>query len=463
MKARKSVGRSIVAMTQIGLLLAITPLQAYAATVSLSGADRSKLEGFESVLYGAPRKNLSEETRLSNLEKSVFGAVHSGSTESRIQQLQGAMGTAKGDLLMPPMAPTLDLGNGGNAPEVPPLVVDDSASATADSPTASLLQEAMTQYSNGDTARAESSFKRVLSMDPNNGDAHFNLGVIEESRGNSKAALDHYEKAYKANPDDQEIKSAVMSLRNKTNSVAQAKAENEARAREAAAQAQEQKNQDHLRDMVADASADYKAGKYSQAVGKLEKVAQDAPSDPDVQYALGQAQKAQGNTEAARAAFNRASSMDPSNSLYRDALANLNKMPPVASGSNYGSSSPYGSSYGSGSGSDSYASSTAYDPNPAGQITPFNSQGFNSKALNGSADYRGGGPSMKFGIPLIGGLGVAGMGMGMSGRRMKRTVAGGAIGAAAGAMWGATSRGSVKSGAVKGAILGGILGFLSAP
>jgi|AGTN01.2.fsa_nt_gi Tfp pilus assembly protein PilF len=456
MKARKSIGRSIVAMTQIGLLLAITPLQAYAATVSLSGSERSKLEGFESVLYGAPRKNQPEETRLSNLEKSVFGAVHTGSAETRLQQLQGAMGTAKGDLLMPPLAPTLDLGTGGNAPEVPPLVVDDSASATADSPTASLLQEAMTQYSNGDTARAESSFKRVLSLDPSNGDAHFNLGVIEESRGNNKAALDHYEKAYKASPDDQEIKSAVMSLRNKSDSIAQAKAENEARAREAAAQAQEQKNQDKLRSMVADASADYKAGNYSQAVGKLEKVARDAPTDPDVQYALGQAQKAQGNTEAARAAFNRANSIDPSNSLYKDALANLNNMPPVASGS-----SPYYGSSGS-SGSDSYASSQAYDPSPAGQITPFNSSGFNSKALNGSADYRGG-PSMRFGIPLIGGLGVAGMGMGMSGRRMKRTVAGGAIGAAAGAMWGATSRGSVKSGAVKGAILGGILGFLSAP
>lgn len=459
MKARKSVGRSIVAMTQIGLLLAVTPLQAYAATVSLSGSERSKLEGFESVLYGAPRKNLSEDARLSNLEKSVFGAVHTGSAESRLEQLQGAMGTAKGDLLMPPLAPTLDLGNGGNAPEVPPLVVDDS-NASADSPTASLLQEAMTQYSNGDTARAESSFKRVLSIDPNNGDAHFNLGVIEESRGNNRAALDHYEKAYKASPDDQEIRSAVMSLRNKTNGVAQAKAENEARAREAATQAQEQKNQDRLRSMVADASTDYKAGNYSQAVGKLKKVAREAPTDPDVQYALGQAQKAQGNTEAARAAFNRANSMDPSNSLYRDALTNLNNMPPVASGNN----PYYGPGVGSGfSGTDSYASSSAYDPTPAGQITPFNSSGFNSRALAGSADYSGRGGSMRFGIPLIGGLGVAGMGMGMSGRRMKRTVAGGAIGAAAGAMLGATTRGSVKSGAVKGAILGGILGFLSAP
>lgn len=461
MRARKSVGRSIVAMAQIGLLLAVAPLQAYAATVSLSSSERSKLEGFESVLYGAPRKNLSEDARIANLEKSVFGAVRSGSSETRLQQLQSAMGTAKGDLLMPPLAPTLDLGTGGNTPEIPPLVVDDS-NATAGSPTASLLQEAMNQYSNGDTAQAESSFKRVLSMDPGNGDAHFNLGVIEESRGNSAAALEHYEKALKANPDDQEIKSAVTSLRSKTNNVAQAKADNEARARETANQVQEQKNQERLRSMVADASADYKAGKYSQAAGKLERVAQEAPSDPDVQYALGQAQKAQGNTEAARAAFNRATSMDPSNSLYRDALTNLNNAPPIAS-----SNSPYygpGAASGSSSGGDSYGSSSAYDPTPAGQITPFNSSGFNSKALNGSADYRGrGGNGMRFGIPLVGGLGVAGMGMGMSGRRIKRTVAGGAIGAAAGAMWGATSRGSVKSGAVKGAILGGILGFLSSP
>jgi tetratricopeptide (TPR) repeat protein len=434
-------------MAQIGLLLAITPLQAYAASSNLSSTERNRLDGFETVLYGSPRKNQSEETRLSALEKSVFGSTRSGSTESRLSQIHTAMGSAKTDELLPPLAPQLDLGQ-GRTPEVPPEVVDNSTAA--DSPTASLLQEAMNQYSNGDTARAESSFRRVLSMDPNNADAHFNLGVIEEGKGNSKSALDHYEKAYKLNPDDQELKNTVASLRNKTNGQAQARAESENRARQQAAQAQQFKNQDRLRDMVADASSDYKAGRYSQAVDKLERVSSEAPSDADVQYALGQAQKAQGNTEQAKTAFSRATSMDPSNSLYKDALANLNSLPPVASGS------------------DSYASSyrPPVDNSPAGQITPFSNSGYNARALEASADYNGGRGGMRFGIPLMGGIGGLGMagGMGMmSGRRIKRTVAGGAIGAAAGAMFGATSRGSVKSGAVKGAILGGILGFMSAP
>lgn len=316
-----------------------------------------------------------------------------------------------------------------------PVAVSKNYGEEPKSPAAGLLQTAMEKYSSGDVAGAEKLFKRVLLVDKNNADAYFNLGVLYEGKGDLQAALDNYTRAQSLNPSDPELRDTVASLRNK---VAQDRTAKIAEAKKAEQANQAAQHRDDLRQMVSSASADYKSGNFSEAVRKLEKVAADAPSDPDVQYALGQAYKAKGDTNKARTAFGRAMSIDPSSQLYRNALGDLNSIAsaPQSPVTPMTPSSPMDSQS---------------DDSPAGQITPFSGSG-ESFGSNGGGG-RGIGRFFDGGVTASYGSG--------SGSRLKRAVAGGAMGAAAGALFAASTRGGMKRGAIQGAILGGMLGYFS--
>lgn len=297
-----------------------------------------------------------------------------------------------------------------------PVVVSKDYGEEPKSPAADLLQDAMEKFSNGDLSGAERTFKRVLTIDKNNPDAYFNLGVLYEGQGNLQLALENYTKAHSLNPGDAELKETVQAMRSKiaqetSTKVAQAQQANEAK------QAQ---NRETLRQMVSSASSDYKNGNFSEAVRKLEKVAVDAPADPDVQYALGQAYKAKGDTERARTAFNRAMSIDPSSQLYRNAVNELSNT--------------------------QLASAPQVDNTPPGQITPFSDSGNSYGESFGSSSRGGffdGGITRSY----------------SSGSRLKRAAVGSAMGAAAGALFAASTRGGMKRGAIQGALLGGVLGY----
>jgi Flp pilus assembly protein TadD len=301
-----------------------------------------------------------------------------------------------------------------------PAVVSPNYGEEPKSPAADLLQEAMEKYSAGDTVAAERIFKRVLLVDKNNADAYFNLGVLYEGKGDMQLALDNYTRAQALNPSDSELRDTVQSLRNK---IAQERSTKIAESQKINQEKQTSQRRDSLRQIVSSASSDYKSGNFSEAVRKLEKVSSDAPNDPDVQYALGQAYKAKGETERARTAFNRALSIDPSSQLYRNAVSDLNNTVAQAD------------------------RDTQIDSAPAGQITPFSGSGSESFGSNG-----GGRGFFDGGITAYRGGG---------GSRLKRAVAGGAVGAAAGALFAASTRSGLKGGALKGAILGGMLGYFS--
>ena len=48
--------------------------------------------------------------------------------------------------------------------------------------------------SNGDKAGAEASYRRALEIDPNYADAHYNLGILLEEKGDVKGAIASTEK-----------------------------------------------------------------------------------------------------------------------------------------------------------------------------------------------------------------------------------------------------------------------------
>jgi tetratricopeptide (TPR) repeat protein len=515
--------RSAICLSQSLLLLAGNLSVAYAA----SGQGSTALDGFEKAVFGEIHANLSENTRLKDLERNLFGKVHSGSTASREAEISKALGGAKKDnLLLPAMAPQLDTSSGSDIRSAPSAAQDSypsdapiTASGDAEKET---LRNAMRLYSQGRTDEAEKQFRKALSINKNSADAYYNLGVIAEGKGDLQGALSNYKSAARINPSDTDLASAISSLETKLQDQSSAAEHQRQVAQQAAQDQQDQRKQDSLKQMIGTAATAYKNHDYDKAISNLQYVSQQAPNDGDVLYALGQAYKGKGDYSRARAAFNNAIASDPGNSLYKDALANLNQVANNGSGSSgdgYPAAAPdrkrgqagqlTGFTGGSSSGYSSGGSSGGYSNNgydagsnsggggSAGQLTPFSgvangqtASGFDDEYSNntpGGLQYgnisSSGRSSMLGGFGGLGSLGGLGIGLlgagsmlgggvrynggygygsryGGSSTRIKRAAIGGLAGAAAGAMYsGMGHSGNMKSSAMKGALMGAALGL----
>lgn len=451
-----SYRRSALAISQTILLL-VSPLSvllsspAEAATTSTasSSAVANRLNKIEEVIYGAPKKGETLDTRLKALEVKLFGIPRKGTLDQRLANIDKALsygrGAATGDLL-PPLAPTLDTSStassnssadgsstasnygGGSSYNSS----NDSADNTPDSTSA--LADAMQLYQAGKVPQAEAAFRKILASDPNNGDAYYNLGVIAEGKGDLNGALSNYRSALNINPQDADLQSTVAAVQSKIDA-------NKALADSANQQKQDAARKAQLKNSVAAAASDFKQGNYDSAISKLTDVSAQVPDDADVQFALAQAYRAKGDLSNARSHMLRASSLNPANAGYASGLTAVDQA--IAAKNKYSDS--FASANNSG-GYSSGSSSASASGQQQGQITPFaNSQASGNGGLSGMASRTTSSVN----------------------NRLKRAVSYGIAGAVGGALTGALFRPSyggsrmsgVKSAALRGAILGTVFGF----
>ena len=192
-----------------------------------------------------------------------------------------------------------------------------------------LLKQGLELSQKGRNAEAEGAFKKALSIDPKNGDANYNLGVIYEGKNQLEEALKYYKAAVSANPYDDGVREAMEQLQDTIN---QRRSAAEKAASEKQAQAQEALKMKQLKTTADEALNAYKAKNYDVAIQKFGMVANSAPNDPDVQYALGQCWLAKGKSTEARFHLERAIKLNPNNQDYRKALASINNNPAISSG-----------------------------------------------------------------------------------------------------------------------------------
>lgn len=381
---------------------------------------------------------------------------------------------AKDDVLLPPIAPKLDTRASTDAPSgrytAPSYnsASSDASNGQSQDATKTALQQATMLYQQGRTDEAENAFKKVLKLDSRNADAYFNLGVIAESKNDFVNAQKNYARASQLNPSDSDFADAVRSIQSRISDQNALANRNRDQQKQAAQMVQSDRDNDQLKAMVADSQAAFKAGNFSKAVSGLQTVASRAPNDPDVQYALAQAYRGAGNINGARAALNKAISLDPQNQLYLVALNELNQSSLSSApttdqynhNQNQGGQSGYGqipyqpynssqSSYGGGSSTVGYQS-VPYNGNfssPNGGVQPFTSAG--ESQLTQSRNYQNGFAYSGYGY----GGGIT------SSSRMKRAAIGAAGGAAVGMMFGGRyNRGRSM---MSGAMIGGMLGLMS--
>lgn len=417
---KKLLSLSLSGLLTIGLLGNLEGAYALSSAAP-STAQLNKLDKHENFLFGHKKEQKDLDERLDAVEKIVFGQTHDGNLGDRIDLIDKMIGKSKDEIVLLPQAPKLDT-IADDVAKAPDVVKDNYGFDPAENISKANLQRATALYSQGNLNESEKLFKQVLSAEPNNTDAAYNLGVIAEDKKDYRNALEYYKRAMKSNPGDQDLAEAVRTMSQKiAMAPAPAAAENNSTT-EAAPKAQPVAHapKANLNNLISDAASSYKSGNYQSAIDKLNQVAKEAPQDASVQFALGQAYKAKGETAKAQNHFQKASAIDPSNSTYRTAFLDSSKSEQFASNANS-------------------APQTA-NAQPAGQLTPF--QPVTSGVSRSSYGYGSGFSSLS------------------SGTRIKRAAMGSALGAATGLMLNMRS-GNAKKAALTGAIMGGMLGFFS--
>ena len=441
-------------LAQVLLILCINTGATTAAALAsdknnLDYGDLNKLANLETIIYGSAHKNLPNEKRVDSLEKIIFGKTHGGSLHARLFTLASTINGNQNSALSPPIAPSLDRSDTlkSSIPSAAPQSdwqTDENDIATPSEAKhdriTNLLQQAMQNYNNGQTNQAEALFKNVLSIDNANPDANFNLGAIAESRSDWQNALNYYQAALRANPNDQETKKAVQSVQKKLSLANQTPSKTKLSSQQISM----------LKAKVDQAASDYQKGNYDAAIANLKSVIAQAPDQADVYFALGQAYKAKGLNHEASSAFSQALNLEPNNKQYSDALAELNKI------ANSGANSTSNSS------NDTFASNNNNANPGSGEITPFSDQG-NSQlgwqpASSPNASYGAGYymPGMNAGV--MPGYTYSNYIPYSMTSRMESAAIGGLAGAAIGSLF--AGRGYRMSGAMSGGMIGGMMGMM---
>jgi tetratricopeptide (TPR) repeat protein len=157
---------------------------------------------------------------------------------------------------------------------------------------------------------AEAELRRALAADPINVEAHHNLGVLAERRGDREAAVAHYREALRYRPDYAPSRQALMLL---TGSA-------ETRPTSTAAEARAAELADR-------ASLAARKGDYPAALELLDRAERQAPDFVLVYQYRANVAYLMGDREAAAAALEKALALEPDNALFRENLRRLRQPP----------------------------------------------------------------------------------------------------------------------------------------
>lgn len=447
-----------------------------AAKTQLDSNTETRLARYETMVFGIPQTSQSAEKRMQKLEKAILGKTGSGNFDDRLLVVEKIFNGRVNLEMYPPAAPTLDRSEFAAEPKQAPSLLapydmERPAAASTEDTVKSLLAQALSAHSKGDLASAERILQKALAQDFRNPDVNFNLGAVYEQKGQPETALKYYRNALSISPDDPEYKEAVATLQKQVANNQVSKSTAGQGPQVAPAPALDTYRKQQLKLLADQAAADYKQGRFDEAIAKLDQILRQEPLDANVQFALGQAWRGKGQSYQALRHLRAANTLDPKNELYRKTLAEAERETNTAAGTP--------------------ALASAQEDKPAGQLTPFSNDGFSPRAdsfarqtdlssLAGLLGFNSGGSNLGMGnnmLGLSGGYGTTGFSpyMGRAGMvgydtqyysganstRMRRLIQSSLAGAAMGAMMNRGLPGGMSSGALRGAMYGGFYGLMS--
>ncbi len=275
-------------------------------------------------------KTYSQEqvaSRLSRLEKRVFGDIFAGSEAERIKRLLESQNAP----LNPFAQATNESDSAVTADQAVPSPSKKEASVRKDSEAGepdeqdcainrarvavravkdqeitSLLASGVELWRAGRAQEASDKFEQVIRLDASNAQAHFSLGVIEESQGSYFEAAASYQKALRACPNNKEYKEAFVAADSKANS-------------KQAAMAQRAE----LSRLAENANASFKRGEYLAALDMYKLLDKKAPHQALVKYNLGTIFLVLKQPQRALAYYQEACQIKPGDPRYQQAYQKL--------------------------------------------------------------------------------------------------------------------------------------------
>ena len=227
-----------------------------------------------------------------------------------------------------------------------------------------LLKEGARLWRNRHGVEAVEKFDQVLRLDPQNAEAHFSIGVIQESAGKLNEALEHYQKARKTNPDNKDFDDAVDAIYKRL-------------------QAQSRPSASPATGLTGQATAAYKRGEYFSALDLFKQADAKTPNQALIKHNIGSCYLMLKDFFNAQEFFKQAKDLDPTNEKFVRAFNELSAEIQKNQSATQEIEREYG---GSGSGSSGNASANSAPKSGIGK-TP---KAGNAKQQIGKGNQQGG-------------------------------------------------------------------------
>lgn len=310
-------------------LIALTAVTALAGNAwAATDKDGEALLNLERKLFFTTYPKEEVTTRLSRLEKRVYGDELDGSLDERLSRLvesqKAAIDPIEEAHRQAPAAPEEQASQPSRPPiqtvarttSIAPTEPDDqdcaidrariAARAAKDEEINSLLSAGVELWRNKRGQEAIEKFEQVVRLDPNNAQAHFSMGIIEESQGNFVEAAGSYRKAVKASPRNAEYKDALAAAEKKASS-----------------KTVSLDKHSELSKLAEEATAAFKRGEYLSALDLYKQLDHKAPHQSLVKYNIGTIYLVMKQPERALDFYKEAHKLSPSEPRYTKAFEDL--------------------------------------------------------------------------------------------------------------------------------------------
>ncbi len=184
-----------------------------------------KLQALEQCFFSCSHKEQNLQTRLEKLELLTYGtSFDSQDLDSRIKRLEvlaskqksinentnGSSNDNTDKIVMSNLPSTNFLDSAKNNTAQPSDTNFQVNSMASGKRIHDMLEAATNAFRNGDKNSAKCLFEDILTLEPDNADANFSLGIVYESLGNLVQAATYYSIAAAIDPDNRDYKEALL-------------------------------------------------------------------------------------------------------------------------------------------------------------------------------------------------------------------------------------------------------------
>lgn len=288
----------------IGLMATISPTPVWADSQSDS------ISALETHLFFTtyPKENLAD--RLSRLEKQVFGQSLDGSVTERVSRLAAIAPIPVEAQPLSVVKPRQETAGNGSTLHEDECYLERAkvaVMAAKEEEITGLLAQGVELWRAKRAADALERFEHVVRLDPQNAEAHFSMGIIEEASGNLAAALSSYKLAVDSRPDNMDYKNALAGTQKKL-----------------AGRQKVDDRQSEIRQLTQEALSAFKRGEYMSALELYKTLDDKNPHQALTKYNIGTVYLMIKLPEKALLYYQQAHKLDPQDQRFTAALNKLN-------------------------------------------------------------------------------------------------------------------------------------------